>query len=266
MQPSNQQPSEEEQQPQAQSVAEKAEPVVAASEIIVLGEASSEEVQSGLVYPPPPSFYQNMQIPAEKPPLPLPAPDPIVPRSYPAANVGFAPQNAFQPHPGLPPQPLSYPPPTRPRGSRKKLWIILSIVGVCLLTVCGLCGWGIYSYVAPIFQNVSQSLTTVTNLTNDYYQNIEQKHYDAAYQDLQMNSLTQSAFAQQAQQRETQLGSISSFQIDSPSPEVTSSETGENISGYKLTIDVVRASSSYSVHLEVEAIGSTWKITSFDVI
>src|SRR5215469_17836308 len=31
---------------------------------------SEEEIRRGLVYPPPPSYYQNMQVPLDRPPLP----------------------------------------------------------------------------------------------------------------------------------------------------------------------------------------------------
>lgn len=248
MQPSNQQPSEDEQQ--AEPVSEAAASEAASSE----NAASTSE--SDLVYPPPPSFYQNMRIPAESPQPPVPVPGQPLP---PGIQPGFYPPPAMamqQPFPG------AYPTIKPAKRSRKKLWIILSIVGASVLLLCGLCSWGAYSFAAPIFQGVS----SVSTLTQDYYQSLEQQNYGVAYTDLQVSNLSQADFTQQAQQRETESGTINSFQITAVSPQVSSSSSSTNISGYTITINVVRKNSTYTVHLNMTKIGNSWKITSFDVI
>lgn len=278
MQPSNQQPSETDKQ-QAGSIpgeemlgsgevafyefpaevpAQQAEPAPTASssipqEKISPVEVSEHDIQSGLVYPPPPSFYQNMQVPAEKPPLPSPVPSAPFP---PAAN---------QPYPGMPFRPTyaGTMPRTQVPGSRKKYWIILSILSAALLLSCGLCSWWTYAALNPVVQDV----TSVMSLATRYYQDIEQKEYEAAYNCVQIDSMSQEIFIGQAQQRDSELGPVSSFQIAAPSPQISNQDDSARISFYSVTVSVVRGTSeSYSAHLNLQKIENNWRITSFDLI
>jgi hypothetical protein len=223
-------------------------------------EASAEEIQAGLVYPPPPSFYQNMQLPAEKPVLPGLPPPAAVPGGVvrpltfpPGEDFIYAPQNRVQAYAGFPPPSSGA---SRPRRSRKTLWITLSVIGVVLLFLCGLCGWNI---VAPVFQDTSAAI----NVATDYYQNLENNRYSAAYADVQVSNLTEAAFTQQAQTRETQYGAISSFDLNSPSAQIAEDGT---ITSYSMTVSVVRAKSSYSAQLTLHEVGANWKITAFNSI
>ena len=206
-----------------------------------------EEVQPGVTYPPPPSYYEHMQLP-EKEPLLVAAPSNREPaRIAPAISPMVAPpQQAFRPA----------------RRSRKGLWITLSIIGAFVLLSCGLCAWASYS----MFGNVFQDTRTVTNLASNYYQNIQDKDYNAAYAQVQVSNLSSSAFEQQAQQRETQLGSITSFALSAVAPDVSTTDTGSAFSSYTVTLTVSRGTSSYNVHLDIKQVGSAWKIVYFDVI
>jgi hypothetical protein len=290
MQPSNEQPSEMDEQqvkplseqivaeegafyefpaepPAQQSKPAPAEPEADSSRNVAPIEASAQEIQAGLVYPPPPSFYQSMQIPAEKPSLPSPAPGPLSgPSPYAqtfAPAPAFVQQMNYQPRPDMPLQPFpGAVPPAPARRSRKTLWIVLSIVGVLLLLICGLCSWSAYSFLGPIFSDA----TAVTNVVTNYYQNLEQDNYDAAYTSLQISNLTQADFTQQAQQREADLGSINSFSVASASADVTSSNNGAQISGYAIGVSVVRGTNRYTAHLDLQKLGGNWRITQLDVI
>lgn len=280
MQPSNQQPPEANEQqaevhPEAESSAseeaafyefpaevpaQQAEPTSATppSEKISPVEVSEQDIQSGLVYPPPPSYYQNMRIPAEKPPLPMPAS---------GAPLQASPQAAGQFHPGIPPHQVyaGMVPPPRARGSRKKYWIILSILSATILLSCGLCSWWAYSNLGPVVQDA----TSITYLVTNYYQHIKQEEYEAAYNYLASEDMSQATFIEQAQQRDNELGSVSSFQITGANPQVSDSDANSDVlaSVYSVTLSVVRGTAqSYNVHLELRKPERTWRITSFDLI
>lgn len=277
MQPSNQQPAETDKQ-QAEAIPEagglgsgevafyefpaeglEQQPVPGASspipaEKIPPVEVSAQDIQSGLVYPPPPSFYQNMQVPAEKPPLP----SPVLPVPVPPASN--------QPYPGMPfrpPHPAMVPP-TQAHGSRKKYWIILSVLSTVLLLSCGLCSWWAYSAIGPLIQDTTSITYTVTN----YYQHIEQADYEAAYTYLSIENVSQASFIEQAQQRDDELGSVSSFEVSGANPQYSVDDNSDlSISVFSVSISVVRgASESYNAHLNLQKIEGKWRITSFDLI
>src|SRR5579871_4786460 len=73
-------------------------------------QAQQPQNEPEFVYPPPPSYYQNLQVPAERPPLPGQPP------------AGTSPTPSKQP----PYSQGAYPPQWRPpvRRSRKQTWII----------------------------------------------------------------------------------------------------------------------------------------------
>ncbi len=206
-------------------------------------------------YPPPPSFYQNLPAPSEKQPLSPPA---VVdrPSVTPTPSVGGV-RPTYQPGPGYPP-----PPGPRAKRSHKGLWITLSIVGVLLLLICGLCGWAGYTLFVPSFQNASGIVTEV----NSYYQSVEQRNYTSAYADLHVDGLTPDAFAQQAQLRDTQAGTITSFMLGTPVPDTSHGSGGIDFSYYTADVTVVRVNASYTVHLDLQKINGSWKITYFDKI
>jgi hypothetical protein len=230
------------------------------------------EIQPGVPYPPPPSFYENMPEPEEERPLPLPSPLTAQATLMQPSGGGYpgVPQSPYQFQPGMPPAANPFQPgpspfqarPPRKRASRKTLWIVFSIVGAVLLLTCGLCSWGAVSFLGPVVQGA----TAITNVVTDYYQDIEANEYAPAYADLQVTGLTQSVFTQQAQQRDTLLGSVSSFEVTGATPDTSDSDTSTNFTEYSVTLTIHRPGSSYPVHLVLHSESTLWKITSFDAI
>lgn len=250
-----------------------------------------DAVRNGLVYPPPPSFYQNMQTSPTRPTLPpVPAqpfqpaygqpaqPAAFNPGAVPSQRQGYVqgqqvlqgPQSPQGFNPWVPP---GYPPPFVPsyeqrppvKKSRRWLWITLSIVGAVLLITCGLCSWAAYSFFAPAVQGVSGSLNTV----DDYYGNLQSKDYAAAFGDIntqyELSSLTQAQFVKEASARNNQYGAILSYTPGQPAYASTPNG-GFDFTRFTISVDVKRAKLSYTTTLYLRKIGNNWKITNFDSI
>ena len=243
-----------------------------------------EAIRNGLVYPPPPSFYQNMQPLTTPPTLPPVQPRPPFqqygqPMQQAPVNPGVVPPQAQGqqiPRQAQIPQssyPPTYPPPFVPpyerrlpvRKSRRWLWITLSIVGAVLLLTCGLCSWAAYSFLAPAVQGISGSLDVV----NDYYGDLQTKNYAAAFKDVdtqyELSGLTLTQFAQEASTRESQYGPILSFTPGQPAYASTSNG-GFDFTRFTISVDVKRAKLSYTTTLYVRKSGDSWKITNFDSV
>ncbi|MHB8600393.1 MAG: hypothetical protein ACYDER_26740 [Ktedonobacteraceae bacterium] len=246
-----------------------------------------EAVRKGLVYPPPPSYYQNMQPLTAPPLLPPVQPQPLQPRygqmgrpeqSTPVNPGVVPPQTQGQQIPRQPQAqqgfyPPAYPPPFVPpyerrptmRKSRRWLWITLSIVGAVMLLTCGLCSWAAYNFLAPAVQGVSGSL----NVVNDYYGNLQTKNYAAAFGDIntqyELSSLTETKFAQEASARDSQYGPILSFTPGQPAYASTPNG-GFDFTRFTISVDVKRAKLSYTTTFYLRKIGSNWKITNFDSV
>ncbi len=204
---------------------------------------------SGMAYPPPPSYYQNMDIPTERTPLP-PRPD--------MAGVSSKPQGmAIQAPPFAP---VRYPESQAPiKKSRTWVWIIVSIFGVGFLITCGLCSWGGYQ----LFNTVIASETGATDVVNTYFQDVQRQQYAEAYQNLQIMGLTLDSYTALAQASDTQNGVLLSFVPEQPTID-TNSSTGPDLSKWTFSVDVTRAHKSYPELLTVENTGGSWKITYID--
>jgi len=223
-------------------------------------EPSEQDIQQGLVYPPPPSYYQNMQVSSERPPLPgkplQPAPPtspfPNVPPAYYGYGTPGMPAPTYAPghYPGMMPP---YPP---VRRSRKHIWIIVSIISVSVLLVCGAGGWAFYN----IFNTVSQQVNGATQLVEDFYQRLQNNDQNEAYIDLQINGLTSGAFLQQVQTVIARYGSLTSFNLDS-----TSFSSNAGSLRWQIMMDVTRQHASYTVPVRVDSINGAWKITEIDL-
>lgn len=218
-------------------------------------EAFEQAVRQGLIYPPPPSYYQNMsQVQVEERPAPFPPAGSAAGRAQPQPFV--APQLVRPPYP----PPARPQPPTTQKRSRKWLWIVISVLAVAVLASCGLCGWGFYSIFNTAYQSTSGSLQVV----NDFYTNLQSQRYQAAYNDLDMPQLTLAQFIQQAQQADQQKGTIQSYTPQQPSFGLNSNN-GPDLSHFSFVVNVTRThTSSYTVLLTVTQEGKTWKITDFD--
>jgi hypothetical protein len=282
-----------EQEPAEESAKQNEDKIVEASSTPAL--VDEDAVRKGLIYPPPPSFYQNLQsLPptAEQPnygqPVqpaqPVPANSIGAPAQMPGnaadqqtvqgqqvPQTPQAPQGFYsQVPPGYPGYP-GYPPPYAPpfvqqppaKKSRRWLWITLSILGVVLLLSCGLCGWAAYSFFAPAVQGVTGSL----NVVDDYYSNLQSENYAAAFNDIntqyQLRELTETQFAQQAIDRYTSYGAILSYSPGQPAY-AANPNGGFDFTRFTISVDVKRAKLSYTSTLYLRKIGNEWKITYYD--
>jgi hypothetical protein len=225
----------------------------------LIEQPSEESIQQGLVYPPPPSYYQNMQTPVVRPALP----------AQPGANTSL-PFNSLVPGsqarhypPGV--QVPPYPPPQFPgvqppaKRSYKWVWIVASIFTVAAIVSCGLCGWAFYQLFNTTFQQESGA----TDVVNNYFQHVQNQRYTNAYQDLQISGLTQDDYIAKAQNSDIQNGLLLSFVIEQPTFGSNSS-SGPDLSRWRVTVDVTRAKVSYPVLLTVQNIGGSWEITYID--
>ena len=205
--------------------------------------------QPGMVYPPPPSYYQNMHIPETRAALP-----------YQTGTSGSqAPLNTVD-VPVVPSGPTRYPE-MQPqiKKSNKWVWIVVSIFGVGFLVTCGLCGWGTYQLVDSV---ISQE-TGATDVVNTYFQDVQNQRYEHAYQNLQINGLTLEDYTKQAQASDTQNGLLLSFAIEQPTFD-TNANSGPDLNKWSYTVNLTRAKTSYPVLVTVEKVGGSWKITYID--
>jgi hypothetical protein len=209
-------------------------------------QALEEAIRQGLIYPPPPSFYQNMPFPPEPPYLP---PLPTSP------SVGGAVGGPAQTPPEQPPV----------KRSRAWIWIVSSILAVTLIASISLCGWGISS----IFGSTTQKLTGALNVVDNYYSAIQHKQYDKAYSYLapqgNIQNLTVAQFTKQAQDQDRQLGDVSSYTSDMPSYSVDP-QTGPDLTHLTIPVEVTRGQHTYTVQLTVVETDGQWKITDFNKI
>jgi hypothetical protein len=201
--------------------------------------------QQELVYPPPPSYYQNMQAPTELPPLPGKSAQPQLSQPHPVA--------------GTPPGyygygvPRQYYPPPPVRGSRRQRLIIIAIIGASVLLLCGAGSWALYN----IFGAVSQQVGGATQVVQDFYQHLQKQDYNGAFSDLQINGLTENTFTQKAQAVDSQYGMIITFNISSTSASSTS--------GWQMTVSVTRHNASYDVPVSLTSINGNWVISVIDL-
>ena len=215
----------------------------------------NEAAQQGFVYPPPPSYYEKMAVPAQQVPMPGSAGNSFIAAPVPPGPIpgGLAP----------------YPPPVAPqppvKKSKKWVWIVVSIVSVVILASCGLCSWGFYSFFLPTYRQISGSVDVV----NDYYTNLQARNYQAAYRDLapqaQISNLTEDQFAKQAAERDASYGPVASFVLNPPSFRIDS-QTGPDLSHCTITVDLKRSHLSYKAQLTLSKIGNNWKIVAYDQI
>jgi hypothetical protein len=237
---------------------------------------SAEAIRQGLVYPPPPSFYQNAEQEAGQPfpppsqapgtpgtaTLPPPAMPPFaLPVGY---GAGGGPGTEHLPPPFMPIPPSMPMPPVR--KSRKWMWIVITMLAGVLVLSCGLCTWAGYMLVAPTVQDE----TTALSLVNNYYDTIQARNYTAAYSYLApkgtISGLTREQFIQQAEARDTRYGPVHSY---TPGQAAINGNSGGNSPGslnlsyLTITVNVTRTQLKYPVALSLEKINGTWKIVDF---
>jgi len=218
-----------------------------------------EAVQRGLIYPPPPAFYQNMrEVPVQ----------PSLPPQY-GVNQQAAPTSYM--FGGIQaPQPPFTPPTTPARRSRKWVWIVVSILSLAFFASCGICIWASYAYISP----VAQQLNGAVDVVDDYYSNIRAQNYAAAYLDLSLNGqnqLTQDQFVRLAQTRDAQDGRVRSYVLGQPAYS-SNPTSGLDLSHLTITVDVTRCKGgeasgqsclSYTTLLTMQKVAGDWKIVDF---
>ncbi|MBV9257663.1 MAG: hypothetical protein JO215_06565 [Ktedonobacteraceae bacterium] len=235
-----------------------------ASEIGSQHKPEEELIRQGLVYPPPPSFYQQAQTtPGSSVPLPA-SPGVEAAGRLPQLPAGYVPQGEYgrvQPPPFAPVPPGQAP----VKKSYKWLWISISILGVLLLAACGFCGWAFSQFFTPIVQSETNAL----NVANNYYEALQNKDYAGAYQYLMpqgtIQGMTQATFTQRAENADSQYGTVRSYTPGSVNI-VTSSNSAFDFSRFTVVVNVARTNQSYSVLLTLQKSGNNWKIVDFDRI
>jgi hypothetical protein len=218
----------------------------------------NEPAPQGFVYPPPPSFYEKMDIPAQQAPIASSASSDYKPVTVPQMPI----------HGGSPPYPVPPAPPFMPQPPVKKsykwVWIIVSLLSALLLVSCSLCGWGFYNLFSSTYQQVSGSIDVV----NDFYTNLQAKNYHAAYSDLapqgQISGLSESEFVSLATERDNNYGPVASFVQGQPN--FGTSASGPDLAHCTITVDVKRTHQSYMTLLSLSKLGKNWKIVSYDQI
>ena len=215
-------------------------------------QAQEDLIRQGLVYPPPPSFYQQ-NVSFQPPPL-----SPVAqPSAGPAQAAGFAPPGA--------PQGPAFAPPVQKKKSYRWLWITISILAVLLLAACSFCGWSFYNFFAS---TVGPTENTV-NVANDYYAALQNKDYSSAFGYITpqgtLSGLTLDSFTKQAQDADDHYGAVRSYTATLGNFS-TNSGSGVDLSHFTVVVNVARAKQSYSVLLTLQKSGNTWKIVDFDRI
>ncbi len=175
------------------------------------------------------------------------------PQDY-APTQYVAPAYGAQPAPG-------YMPPQQPGRSRRGLWIALAIIGGLIVLSCGVCGILFATGVGFFAKTVAGPAITV----NQYYSAVEKQDYNTAFSYISTNltasngqTLTHELYTTAAQALDTVKGKVTNFSVGSIS-------TSNNVAS--VTVSVTRGSASpYDVHLQLQQINGSWKITSYDNI
>ncbi|HTK08530.1 MAG TPA: hypothetical protein VL485_15290 [Ktedonobacteraceae bacterium] len=230
---------------------------------------SEEDILKGLVYPPPPTFYEKMPSPVEPPVVHQAPPIRYVPEAARAAT-SYVPPKTPSPLPAVGSAPASITGPgssTRQlpvKRSRTWVWVVVTIMAIALLASGSLCGWAVYNVSSNVFQTVDG----IENTVSGFYSELQNKNYAQAYHYLALTgaqqTLTQEQFAQQASQLDSQYGPVLSYTPEAPalSPNASSQDTA-NITQSTITIQVGRKQKQYAVTLTLRKEGNSWKIVSY---
>ncbi len=157
-----------------------------------------------------------------------------------------APAYGAQPMPG-------YMPPPQQRKSRRGLWIALAIIAGILVLGCAGCGIASFAGIGFFAKSIAAPALTATQ----YYNAVEKQDYATAFSYTSLNTLTQDAYTKAAQLLDTAKGPVTSYSIGNVS-------INNNIA--TVTVSVTRGSTTSDVHLQLQQVNGSWKITSFDNI
>jgi hypothetical protein len=175
------------------------------------------------------------------------------PQDY-APTQYVAPAYGAQPVPG-------YAPPQQPGRSRRGLWIALAIIGGLIVLSCAVCGIFFVAGIGFFAKTVAGPAITV----DQYYTAVKNQDYNTAFTYISTNftasngqTLTQELYSTAAQALDTVKGKVTNFSVGSVS-------TSNNVA--TVTVSVTRGNASpYDVHLQLQQVNGSWKITSYDNI
>jgi len=151
--------------------------------------------------------------------------------------------------------PPNYPQPPQ-KKSRKWLWITLGIIAAVLVLGCGGCAIASAAGIGFFASTVAGPTTTA----NAYYQAIKNQDYAKAYTywdtskvtSVGGQQLTEQGFVLLTQSQDKIRGQVTSF-----------SQTNFSVNNdtATVTMSVTRNGSPYTVELQMDKVGSDWKIT-----
>ena len=125
---------------------------------------------------------------------------------------------------------------------------------------CALCGIFFVAGIGFFAKTVAAPVLAV----NQYYSAVQKQDYNTAYSYIDQNltasngqTLTQQVYTVAAQALDAVKGRVSNFSVGTPS--VTNNTA-------TLTVSVTRGSTAYDVHLQLQQVNGSWKITSYDNI
>jgi hypothetical protein len=178
------------------------------------------------------------------------------PQDY-APTQYVAPAYGAQPVPG-------YMPPPQPRRSRRGLWITLSIIAGLLVLGCGGCGI-LFALGAGPLVNIVGSIVGPAYTVNQYYTAVKNQNYNTAFSYISTDmttstgqTLTQDLYTTAAQLLDTAKGKVTNYSVGNIS-------SSNNVTS--VTVTVTRANAPpYDVHLQLQQVNGSWKITSYDNI
>jgi hypothetical protein len=155
-------------------------------------------------------------------------------------------------------------PPQQPGRSRRGLWIALGIIGGLIVLSCAFCGILFALGVGPLV-NIVGSIAGPTYTVNQYYNAVEKQDYTTAYSYIGTNliaqnnqTLTQELYTTAAQALDTVKGKVTNFNVKNVNPNTTTTS---------VTVTVTRGNASpYDIHLQLQQVNGSWKITSYDNI
>ncbi len=128
---------------------------------------------------------------------------------------------------------------------------------------CAVCGILFATGAAFFARTVAAPALTV----NQYYSAVEKQDYNTAYSYIGTNltaqngqALTQTLYTTAAQALDTLKGNVTNFSVGSFS-------LSNNNNTASVTVSVTRGSTPpYDVHLQLQQVNGSWKITSYDNI
>lgn len=250
----------------------------------------NEAIRQGLVYPPPPSFYESYKAPEQSgssetahvaPPFPIPAGNQPAPpplqgmppqpgqgypwgQSVPPGQPGYPPFPQGQYYLGTQPPPfVQGPPPVK--KSRKWLWITISTLTALVLLSCCLCTWQVARLVGPTSTQVFGAVINGTQVSTDYYVALQNQQYPQAYSYLSpegsIQGITSDQFIAKATKQDDLYGPVLRYTVGQP---ILNNYDGKSLDSFTIKVDVSRKNKNYTSLLHIKRINNEWKITDFD--